>query len=677
LQPRHETGDNAAVADRNLSRRELLGGAAATAAVLLGGEARARQDGWTRVLDFGAIGNGRGWPGWTTHGVANLRREGGRGMLEAGSDVFPCDPRPVAFAIDRRFKDGRVRAELAAGGAGGGVVARRVGPQTYYAAIYDTEQLALLLLRRDRDGLHELARSVALPPLGSFALSLRTEGTSPTTLTATLEGALPIEIMATDATPALQRSGDPGVLATARTLFPSEGPTAFPALGNIHLLPYGVQEGQVIIDSAVGEAVLAQIRERSTASFTRITISGTGSPGTTAPSVVAATTGRPLRHGSVLRVATDVPARVEFEIASKQDFRHSRIVRANGTNEFLGAFAKARGFRPGQTVHWRARLSRHGEVEVGPARRFRTLPSRKSGGRVRIAIGACASQFGPSFEELIGARPDLFLWQGDLNYPDTLGPLAQTVEGYAGIWRDFLANPVMAPLLERAMFAAQRDDHDYGLQDANSTNLVARGLRPWRALMERRLFYRFRAGAAEFWVLDQRRFKTDPTAPDDADKTLLGQRQREWLLRTLAHSTARFKVICSPCTLAPLSANERDGSWAAGFTAERDLILRHVEEHVAGRTVFITGDTHWTMVYERDGLFEARPCPLGIPTPNDITLTDPQVAENARAEPGVVYADDDRGYFALVDVEWANGSPRMTLGLVKDDGSTAFARSFG
>ncbi|MEO6496413.1 MAG: hypothetical protein ABIO51_02900 [Solirubrobacteraceae bacterium] len=72
---------------------------------------------------------------------------------------------------------------------------------------------------------------------------------------------------------------------------------------------------------------------------------------------------------------------------------------------------------------------------------------------------------------------------------------------------------------------------------------------------------------------------------------------------------------------------------AAGYTAERDLLLSHIDGEVSGRTVFVTGDTHWTMAHDSDRLFEARPCPLGIPTPNDITLTQPQAAEDARAIP--------------------------------------------
>ena len=104
------------------------------------------------------------------------------------------------------------------------------------------------------------------------------------------------------------------------------------------------------------------------------------------------------------------------------------------------------------------------------------------------------------------------------------------------------------------------------------------------------------------------------------------------------------------------------------------MLLAYIAEHVSGTTLFITGDTHWTMVYDRDGLFEARPCPLCIPTPNDITLTDPQAAENARRQPGVEYADDDKGHFALVDVSGDAHTARLELRMVRQDGAMPYRK---
>jgi phosphodiesterase/alkaline phosphatase D-like protein len=430
-----------------------------------------------------------------------------------------------------------------------------------------------------------------------------------------------------------------------------------------------------VIASPAGDALLGQIRERSTAAFAEISTAASTRARPTPASVVAATSGAPRGRGAMLRVASDLPAQVEFEVSLDPSFRDSRRLDPRRTNSFHGAFGRAGGLPPGRRVWWRARLRRRGRTTVGPVRSF-TTPARHHGATT-VAVAACASQFGPIFDRIAAVKPDVFLWQGDLNYPDTIGPLAQTGTGYAGIWRDFLANPRLGAMLEHTLFAVQRDDHDYGRQDANSTDLAPWGIHPWEGLMESRRHYRFRAGPAEFWVLDERRHKSDPSAPDTRSKTLLGARQRDWLMRTLAASKARFKVICSPCTLAPLSANERDGSWAAGFTAERDFLLRHIRRHVGGRTLFITGDTHWTMVYERDGLFEARPCPLGIPVPNDITLSDPNAAADARSVPGVAYADDRHGHFALVRVEAARAAPRLPPSLVREDGAIVYRRRFG
>src|SRR4051794_39157711 len=520
-----------AVGAGRVNRREVLAaGAAAGAALALAGRAGARSE-WSRTIDFGALGDGDAWPGWTCSGVANLRRQGGQGLLEAGSDVFPCDPRPVAFAIDQRFRDGKVAALISATGAGAGVVVRRVGPRAWYAAILDDENGALVLVRRHAKGMDELARTDWTRGEGPVELSLEAVGARPTKLTATARDAAGsvTSVTGSDATAELQRAGDPGVLATARTLLPSSGPAPEPALGNLHLLPYGLQEGEAVMQTAVGQAVLDRIRERSTAAFTRIAVSAGGRPQVTLASVVAATNGAPLRRGGQVRVASDVPARIEVEYALNKSFRHSRRLVWQHTGSFAGFVAELRGLPPGHHVYWRPRLRRRGRTSLGPVRSFRVLPPAGAPGQAKIAIAACASQFGPIFEHLLAQDPDVFVWHGDLNYPDTVGPLAQTMSGYAGIWRDFLVNPRLTPILESALFAPQRDDHDYGVQDANSTNLVPWGLAPWEGLMQPRPYYRFAVGPAEFWVLDQRRWKSAPASPNDKAKTLLGPTQRDWL----------------------------------------------------------------------------------------------------------------------------------------------------
>jgi hypothetical protein len=437
-----------------------------------------------------------------------------------------------------------------------------------------------------------------------------------------------------------------------------------------------VQQGQAFIASPEGQQLIAEIKRESTVAFREIVISSRDTPMVTPASVIAATTTVPLATGGRLRVATDLPAEVVVEVADTPGFEQARRLAFGRTGAYEGYTVDANGLTPGRRAYWRARVFRHGTASVGPVRSFPVLPAAGDPARVRLAIASCAAQFGPIFGDLLALAPDAFVWMGDLNYPDTVGPLAQTMTGYAGIWRDFLANPLLAPLFEHSAFVPMRDDHDYGANDSNSTVIphLPWGVAPWDALMGKHIGCSFSAGLADFWVLDQRRFKDDPRLPDKPGKTLIGTSQREWLLRTLRESTAPFKVICSPCTVF-MSANRSDGNWSAGFTAERDEILAYIDRHVSGRVIFVAGDFHLTGVYDRDGRYEARPCPLDIPVPNDVTLDDPQYAQHLRQRPGVTYADN-RSHFGFVEVHGEGDTAVLELSLHREDGSTPYRKTF-
>ena len=125
-----------------------------------------------------------------------------------------------------------------------------------------------------------------------------------------------------------------------------------------------------------------------------------------------------------------------------------------------------------------------------------------------------------------------------------------------------------------------------------------------------------------------------------------------------------------------MPANARDGNWAAGFEAERDVILDHIQRRVAGSTLFLTGDTHLTGVYEGDKGYEVRAAPVGIPKPNDITLVDPLAADNLRRRDGVLYAGDEC-HFTMLEVSGRGRDALLELSLVREDGAIPYTRRFG
>mgnify|MGYP001478975516 CR=1 FL=1 len=208
-----------------ITRRELIAAGAVVGAGLAVGARPASGAGErvVRQIDFSALGDRQGWPaGWACPGVANLRVSGGVGVLEAGSDVFPYDPRPAAFAVDSRILEGSVRAVVTEAGSLVGVVIRRTSPRDYYAAFYDVQQGLLSIMRRSGADLVTLASIPAPAASGELTLELSAVNASPTTLSATLTlaGGAVLPTSAVDGYAALQRAGDAGVLGQARTLFP-------------------------------------------------------------------------------------------------------------------------------------------------------------------------------------------------------------------------------------------------------------------------------------------------------------------------------------------------------------------------------------------------------------------------------------------------------------------------
>ncbi len=555
---------------------------------------------------------------------------------------------------------------------------RRASHRHYYAAIYDHEGAALIIVRRT--GVEVVERSRVPAPLVRLpaALTLASAETSPTRLTATLVDAdgRRYTASAADTHRSLQGPGDPGVLSTARTLFPSERNEALPALGNVHLLPYGAQEGEVVLESPAGQAVIDSIHERSTAAFREINVTTTEAFGVTAPSVVAATSGIPRERGATVHVATDVPARVSLEVASRVDFLDARRVEVGATRAFEAATEQLSGLDADSRVYWRALVQRHGRAVTGPARAFRVLPPGGSASAVSICVGACASQFGEIFDRLTDRRPDVFVGRATSIIPTPMGrwPRRRAATRESGGTSSRTRVFGRCSTLAASWRGATTTTTAFRTRTRRTSSRLAwpRGKRSWtEATTTGSRPASPRCGSSTSAASRLR--PANPT-PRPRPSWATGNAGGCW---TRSPPRAPFKVICSPCTLSPTrSENARDGNWSAGYTAERDLLLGHIKRKVTGTTIFITGDTHYTMVYDRDGLFEARPCPLDIPTPNDITLVDPLAAQELRGRPGVVYAEDRLGHFAHLRVAGVGQTARLDLTLVRQDGAAGYSRSF-
>lgn len=103
----------------------------------------------------------------------------------------------------------------------------------------------------------------------------------------------------------------------------------------------------------------------------------------------------------------------------------------------------------------------------------------------------------------------------------------------------------------------------------------------------------------------QRQWGTPPNAPeaDDADRTMLGYDQREWLLDTLESSDATWKAWANEVALSPLWLSSGDDSqfgrnydaWD-GYQHERNEIMGRLTHAGVDNFVAFTGDMHTSLV---------------------------------------------------------------------------------
>jgi hypothetical protein len=163
-------------------------------------------------------------------------------------------------------------------------------------------------------------------------------------------------------------------------------------------------------------------------------------------------------------------------------------------------------------------------------------------------------------------------------------------------------------------------------------------------------FSNFRVGNVEFYLLDTRsvRDMQDTNNPNKPGTSLLGRRQREWLMNGMKNSDADFFFLASSVNVTiphqgPPGGGvieNKDDAWTA-FLEEREQMIRFWDS--LGRPVFImTGDLHnsWA-VKITDRVWEFASGPLG-------SQNHPARSEGGRPSNGEF---DSRG--RKVDIRWS------------------------
>ena len=204
------------------------------------------------------------------------------------------------------------------------------------------------------------------------------------------------------------------------------------------------------------------------------------------------------------------------------------------------------------------------------------------------------------FGSIAAQKPDLMLWLGDNYYYRE--PDYYTRTGMLHRATHTRSLPEMQSLLAATNNYAIWDDHDFGPNDADGTFIHKE--MAWEVFRDfwgnptfglpgqKGCTTAFSYNDVDFFMLDNRYFRTPDYCKTCPEKTALGKEQLEWFLEALTNSRAPFKLVAIGGQL--LTTDEHDETYQHLYKAERDTILARIEREGIKGVVFLTGDRHFT-----------------------------------------------------------------------------------
>lgn len=271
---------------------------------------------------------------------------------------------------------------------------------------------------------------------------------------------------------------------------------------------------------------------------------------------------------------------------------------------------------PGRSYEYRVEINGDSVLLPYPTL-FKTQPLwqwRNDPPAFTIATGSCAyvneteydrpgKPYGSNhqtFTQIAAQKPNLMLWLGDNVY-------YREVDWYtrSGMQHRYTHDRAIAEL--QALLASTPqyaiwDDHDFGPNDADGTWVHKETA--WEVFRDfwgnptfgvngqKGCTTKFQYADVDFFLLDNRYFRTPNYCKTCPDRSLLGKEQLQWFLAALAASQAPFKVVAIGGQVLTTSQNSE--TCFHFFPAERDLILNFIEQENIKGVIFLTGDRHYS-----------------------------------------------------------------------------------
>lgn len=213
------------------------------------------------------------------------------------------------------------------------------------------------------------------------------------------------------------------------------------------------------------------------------------------------------------------------------------------------------------------------------------------------------------FEKIAETKPDLMLWLGDNTYLREADWNSRS--GVMHRYTHSRAIPEMQKLLATCPNYAIWDDHDYGPNDANRSWIhknwtleafqsfwanPGSGLHPHAGITTA-----FSHNDIDFFLLDDRWFRSSEKLADSCEREMLGDLQIDWLINALKFSQAPFKIVAIGSQVLNSMALYEN---YAQFPCEREKLLGRIAAEGIKNVVFVTGDRHHSEIsrIEKNGI---------------------------------------------------------------------------
>jgi alkaline phosphatase D len=259
------------------------------------------------------------------------------------------------------------------------------------------------------------------------------------------------------------------------------------------------------------------------------------------------------------------------------------------------------------------------------------------------------------FDSIADAKPDFAMFLGDTIYADhPKREFSPTTPHYRRKYARNRSDPSFQQFLSQHTAYTIWDDHEVENNCHSEHPALAlaqkvyREYWPCESVTDDGLYRSFMWSDARFIILDTRSFRSPHAQADDAQKSMLGAKQKAWLFSELRKSTAPFTFII---TSVPFQGGGQD-TWAS-YKAERAEIETYLKRELLTGIVFLTGDYHLARDWSRPeaGYYEFMAGPLA-----SFTLYSREPAARARYEKAGTFHYGDGANFALIDVDCTAGT---------------------